>query len=645
MFKKISLILPLILGTQFFFSNTAMAEDFQDPASVGWKFRYNQSSNNFSNTWKKYKKDGYIPIDLETDKLGGVKYSGVWQKNTDGRGWRSYRNLTSSQFGERWKEWKDKGYRPIDIDTEVINGKLRYSLVMVRNKEGLKWASNRNLTGAQFSEKFNARKNSYKPVDIDAVEVNGTMRYSVIWLENKPRKGWYLHRNMTPAAYGQKFRKYRNQGYRVADLDCYRRNGKLTYTAIWEKNQAGRGWAAYREMSSQGFRNKWKENNDKGMRIVDIEICPAKNGNGVQYAAVWRENSARYDWKGRTDAQKELTDFLSNNNAPSISAVVISKGKVVFRSGSGFADREKNIKAHSGTVYRSASISKAITGVLGFDMQDAGIINLNQRTDTIIPSLASQHNHTVLQLLQNTGCISHYSGVPGNENSDQTQYASARTTLSDKQNGVLQSNSAVYSPCTAGNNYRYSTHGYTIAAAALEARGGRNFSVLLRQRISSPLGLSSLRAETRTSGASSGDLAKLYSNGVNGTYTAVSNSAFQNNSWKWGGGGIQSSPLDLARFGNALLDNRLFPKSVRDQMWSGSSTRASYAAGWDTNSTSTPTLVRKAGSQQGSLAHIRIDVDDDIVVVAMTNSSVSGAPASIMSGLTSDLMTIAQANP
>ncbi len=645
MFKQLSFLLVLNLLSLPFYGQIAKAADFQDPASVGWKFRYNQSDSNFSSIWQTYKNQNYIPVDIETDMLGGLKFSGVWQKNTDGRKWRSYRNLTGQQFGQRWKNLKDKGYRPIDIDTEVINGKVRYSLIMVQNKEGLKWASNRNLTLAQFTEKFNARKNSYKPVDIDAVEIDGSLRYSVIWLENKPKQGWYLHRNMTPAAYGQKFQQYRRSGYRVTDLDCYRRNGKLTYAAVWEKNKPGRGWAANREMSAQGFKNQWKRNNDKGMRIVDVEMCPAKSGGGVEFAAIWRENSARYDWAGRRDAQKLLSDCVRSNRAPGVSATVISKGKVVFRSGSGFADREKNINAHSGTIYRSASIAKAITGVLGFKLQNMGTINLNQRTDTFLPELASQHNHTVLQLLQNTGCVSHYSGVPGDENADQTQYISAQRVLSEKQNGVLQSNSALYGPCTAGNNYRYSTHGYTIAAAALEARVGQNFSALLRQRFSGPLGLSTLRAETRTSGASSGDLAKLYTTTVRGGITAVTDSQFQNNSWKWGGGGIQASPLDLAKFGNALLDNKLFPQSVRDQMWSGSNTRASYAAGWDTNSTSAPTLVQKAGRQQGALAHIRINVDDDIVVVAMTNSALARGQGGVVTSLTSDLMNIAQANP
>ena len=71
------------------------------------------------------------------------------------------------------------------------------------------------------------------------------------WLENKTDQGWIELRDMTPEGYGQKFAEYQLKGYRVADIECYERDNKLTYAAIWETNQAGRSWAALREMSAQ----------------------------------------------------------------------------------------------------------------------------------------------------------------------------------------------------------------------------------------------------------------------------------------------------------------------------------------------------------------------------------------------------------
>jgi Bacterial tandem repeat domain 1 len=147
-FSSLTMALGALLG-----AGVASAQDFEDPVSIAWKFGYGLSDSAYHAVWEDYKDQGYLPIQVEMDN-GGNDYSGVWQKNTDGRGWASWRRLTSDQFRENWDEYRQKGYRPIDQSSEVIGGTLLYSLVMVENKEGLDWISNRNLTSAQFATNF-----------------------------------------------------------------------------------------------------------------------------------------------------------------------------------------------------------------------------------------------------------------------------------------------------------------------------------------------------------------------------------------------------------------------------------------------------------------------------------------------------------
>lgn len=616
------------------------ADTFHDPSSTAWKFRYGQTSSGYSDAWNDYKAAGYLPIDIETDVLdGNTRYAGVWQKNEDNRGWASWRNLTNDEFKERWEEYKNLGYRPLDQDVAVVNGNVRYSLIMVENKENLAWKSYRNLSSAEFSEKFVLNKDDYLPIDVNAIEVNGAMRYSIIWIENVGNKSWKLWRDLSPDDYGDRFQQYKDWA-RVSDIDPYRRNGTLNYAAVWVENEPGRAWAAVRQMSATDLRNRWKQYHDRGMRVTDIEAYPTANG-GVQYSALFRENALRYDWSGRGLAQNLLKDFVNDNSAPGVSAAIICKGRVVFRAGAGFADAEKDLWAHGGSIHRSGSLAKSVTAVLGYEMQDAGLIDLGDTTTSIVPGLSSQHDHTVLQLLQNTGCIGGYSDIPGDQNDDQTQYDSALQVLEEKEDGIFSTNAAVLDGCTPGDSYTYSTIGYTHAAAAMEVEGDDSFDVLLKGRVADPLGLSTLRAETRTSPDSSGDLVKLYDKAVGG-YEPVTNAEFENNSWKWGGGGIESSPVDMALLGDALLGNLLFPKALRDEMWTGTDANAGYAAGWNVNAKNNATVITKRGRQQAGLAHIRIDLNEEITVVAMTNGSYTSDEGSIISTLTSDLMNLAK---
>ncbi|PQA89057.1 serine hydrolase [Hyphococcus luteus] len=604
--------------------------EFHDPVSTGWYIGYGLTSSRYNDLWTSYKNRGFVPIDIETDRIGrNTRYAGLWQKNEDGRGWVSYRNLTSSGFHDKWEEYKNKGYRPIDQDTVVINGSVRYSLIMVENKEGVKWISNRNLTSEQFSQKFNQFKGDYMPIDVDAVEINGDMRYSIIWMENKANTAWAEYRDMSPNSYGQKFQQFRSNGYRVADLDCYESGGNLRYAAIWEKNKPGRAWAARREMSATGLRNWWKKYADQGMRIIDIEVCPAKSGGGVQYAAVWRENSSRYDWSGRKDVEKELKDYVDNSDAPSVGVAIMRNGQLLFRGGAGDADTEKGVWAHGRTIYRLASVAKAVTGTLAYDMEEAGLIDLDDRTDTIVSGLGTSHVHTVRDLVRMEGCVSHYKSDGVDDNDTQTKYSTALSALNNHMNGAIKKNGFIISGCSTGQ-YNYSTHSYVPAAAALEAKGGTSYANLIKTRISDPFNLDTLRVESRTSPDPSGDLAEVYAGSGR-----VSDSDFENVTWKAPSGGLESSSEDLARFGDAVLRNRYFPQTTRDAMWVGTSN--GRAAGW----TVSGVQRWKTGGQQSSDSYIVIDTNTGVTVVTLSNKR---SPSIDTQVLANTVLGIANAN-
>ncbi|HEX5132360.1 MAG TPA: serine hydrolase [Candidatus Krumholzibacteria bacterium] len=611
---------------------SAAAQGFEDPLSIAWKFGYGLSDATYHARWEEYKNEGYLPIQTEMDN-GGAIYSGIWQKNTDGRGWASWRRLTSHQFHQYWDEYRLKGYRPIDQSSEVIGGTLLYSLIMVENKEGLGWISRRNLTTQQFSTEFAQYSPNYKPIDIDAIEFGGTMYYSIIWVENRSRQGWIELRDMTPEVYGEKFDEYAAKGYRVADIECYARGNDLTYAAIWEINPPGRAWAALRQMSAADLRNNWHKYADQGLRVIDIEVCPAISGSGNQYSAVWRENDDRFDWSGRALAEQALATYAANVGTPGVGATIIRNGRVVFRGGAGYADLGSNIKAHAGTIYRLASVAKAVTGTLGYDLDQAGIINLDSRTDSIIAGLGTQHTHTLRQLLQNSGCVKHYWSNGIDDNATQTLYLTEESALNSHMGGAIKTNSWIIPGCAPGT-WNYSTHGFTLAAAAFEILTDASFASLIQTRIADPLGLDTLRAEVRTSPNSSGERAT-----INVGVAKVSAAQFENVSWKAGGSGIESSALDLALFGDGVLRNRYFPQTTRDEMWSGG-TNNGQANGWSINSGAT--RVTKGGDNQGSDSHIRIDVTNGITVVALTNTN---PPPVETSTLTQQLLAIAQANP
>src|SRR6185295_4478588 len=151
-----------------------------------------------------------------------------------------------------------------------------------------------------------------------------------------------------------------------------------------------------------------------------------------------------------------------------------------------FADKNNDIAAHSGTIYRLASVAKAVTGTLAYDLEHAKIIDLDTRTDTIVPGLGTQHTHTVRQLLQNSGCVEHYTSDQFDDNETKILYPTEQAALNGHMGGAIKTNGWIIAGCAPGT-LNYSTHGFTIAAAALEIRAKSTFASLIQTRIADPL--------------------------------------------------------------------------------------------------------------------------------------------------------------
>ncbi len=135
-----------------------------DPSTTGWYSYRNLTSAQFAARFDALKRDNMV-IDLEVDVIDGAyRVGAVFRANPDGRGWASLRNLTSAQFHERWEHYRDRGFRLVDQETYVHHGARRYAGVWIENREGFGWASYRGVTSAEFSERFDQyRDRGYLP--------------------------------------------------------------------------------------------------------------------------------------------------------------------------------------------------------------------------------------------------------------------------------------------------------------------------------------------------------------------------------------------------------------------------------------------------------------------------------------------------
>ena len=104
--------------------------------------------------------------------------------------------------------------------------------------------------------------------------------------------------------------------------------------------------------------------------------------------------------------------LLIKHKVVGASIAIVDNGEIVYATGYGFADKEKQIKATENTIYRIGSCTKAFTALSVMQLQEKNVLNLNHSikkylTDLKITSRFNDNNEIYIKDL-----LSHVSGLP-----------------------------------------------------------------------------------------------------------------------------------------------------------------------------------------------------------------------------------------
>jgi serine beta-lactamase-like protein LACTB len=253
-------------------------------------------------------------------------------------------------------------------------------------------------------------------------------------------------------------------------------------------------------------------------------------------------------------ARRIVREMMDANPIAALSVAVMRDDEPLWMEAFGTVDLELRVPATTRHRFRLGSVSKVITATLAAELAARGVVDLDAGIARYLPDLPAQHHATTLRwLLTHRGGIRHYqakdqaTAAPGPI--DKRQYASNADILA-----VFIDDPLVAKP---GETVVYSTFGYTLASLVLEAAAKVPFLDLVQRDIASPLGLVSLGGDEltsiiqdRVSGYHPGDLIRRTHPAFQGQWA---NAPQNNPAYKWAGGGLLSTPGDLARFGCAHL--------------------------------------------------------------------------------------------
>lgn len=275
------------------------------------------------------------------------------------------------------------------------------------------------------------------------------------------------------------------------------------------------------------------------------------------------------------EAGKMLTEAHKELQAPAISVAVGMGNKLAWASTRGYKDIDKGEKADTNTSFRIGSVSKAITSVVLGKLLQQQKLELDKPVQHYASYVSIETPITIRQLASHTSGIRNYGlclCFPAFEYYNNKEYESIEESVD-----IFQDDELLFEP---GSQYSYSSYNYTLLSAALEEAAGIPFLDYVDQEVFKALSMKHTSADYADRNISQ-----------RATFYDVEKGQYKisfpvNNSNKLAGGGFISSPSDLVRFGNALLNDEILKRSTIDTLFTpqklnnGSINEEGYALGW-----------------------------------------------------------------
>lgn len=245
------------------------------------------------------------------------------------------------------------------------------------------------------------------------------------------------------------------------------------------------------------------------------------------------------DQAAANTAQRMLQALVATNGVPGMGAAVWRDGGLAWTGCAGLRDIEADAPVQRDTVFRLASVSKVIATTAAARLVDEGRLDLDAPVGEALPWLhAPWAPLTVRQLAAHTSGAPHYAG------NDLQVLGKVRYPTSRDAVGIFSGRALLSAPGTA---YRYSSWGYTLLGAVIEARTGESFVDHVRRHVTPGLAIG---ADGETGGAAASALYAI----EDGAARRVPGTDM---SYTWPGGGLAATPEALAVFGGRVLEHRI----------------------------------------------------------------------------------------
>lgn len=315
------------------------------------------------------------------------------------------------------------------------------------------------------------------------------------------------------------------------------------------------------------------------MRITAIVLTVLLSATLSAQAPAPAAYSATFDLGRAGVIDRGLQRYVDSGRVPGIVALVMQDGKVVYEKAFGWADKETDRRMTTDAIFRIASQTKALTSTAVMQLVEEGLLTLDTRAGTLIPTFAkttvavagengavtqvpARRPITVRDLLTHTAGISYGTGRTVADSYAAKGLGPAAGFgwyTADKDEAVCDTMERLGTLPFVAQPGEAWVYGYNtdVLGCIVEKASGMPLDAYIRDRITTPLGMKDTQFFLPP--AQRERLAAVYASNPDGKYLRAADGARGQGAYVdgprrnfAGGAGLLSTARDYARFLEAM---------------------------------------------------------------------------------------------
>ena len=291
------------------------------------------------------------------------------------------------------------------------------------------------------------------------------------------------------------------------------------------------------------------------------------------------------------------------------SVLIAKKDTILISKSYGLANYELNVPNAPDTKFRIGSITKQFTAFAIMQLQEKGLLNVQDRLSKYLPDFPNGQNITLHQLLTHTSGIYNISTMP-----DIIEKAKQAITL-EKLVTLIKQQKPEFSP---GDHYSYNNSGYILLTYIVEKVSGKSYGQYLNENIFKPLKMLNTGVDSPI------PIIKNRAAGYSKEGDTLVNAPYTDMAWTQGAGVLYSTVEDLYRWHRALQQGALLSKESLKTLMAAhvpmESSNEYYGYGfWHVKNTQLGSLIGHRGKTVGFHSAYYYYPEHELVIIILSN--------------------------